>query len=74
MKFLLTKQKSGAEVANYKLVSSYFHDFKNQKILNFSNFPSDFYYNISFKTWNKKILIFLLKIIIINIFWKVINQ
>ncbi len=30
-KIFFTKKKSGPEVANYKLVSSNFYDFQNQK-------------------------------------------
>jgi hypothetical protein len=38
---------------NFKVISSNFYDLQSQKILSFSNFISDFYFNVSFKRYIK---------------------
>ena len=59
MKFFLLNQKTGAEAANIKVVSSNFYELQSQNFFIFSNFTSDFYFNVSFKRYIKKFLIFL---------------
>ena len=66
MKFLFTKQKNWSVGCDFQSSKFKFFDLQSQKILNFSNFTSDFHYIVSFKRYIKKISIFLLKFIILN--------